>query len=194
MRRIKVPTTAFVQPKGLQVSNKDAVMEKVVNEQIVEKVTEVVNEKAIELVESKSEEIEKKVEETTDKVLDTVQENTQEVAEKIEDAIEKVSKPIADLIDKIDDNPAVKEVLENITDSIVEQVDGRVFSCSCFGFLWSLQITRNKKNTPPSKSKDAESKSSESPVQSVEVKEQPSSSTPSETQSVDPVKDTSVSV
>lgn len=180
MRRIKVPTTAFVQPKGLPVSNKDA-MENIVSE------------KAIELVESKSEEIEKKVEETTDKVLDTVQENTQEVAEKIEDAVEKATKPIADLIDKIDDNPAVKEVIDNITESIVEQVDGRVFSCSCFGFLWSLQITRNKKDTPPSTQKDAENKSSELPVQNVEVKEQPQSSTPSEVQVVDPVKDTSVS-
>lgn len=176
MRRIKVPTTAFVQPKGLPVSNKDAM-------------EEVITTKAIELVESKQEEIEQKVEETADKVLDNVQENTQEVADKIEDVVEKISKPVADLIDKIDDIPVVKEVLDNITGSLVEQVDGRVFSCSCFGFLWSLRITRNNPQPVPSKSKETENKPSEQPSQDVKVEEQPPSSTPSET----PVKDTSVS-
>lgn len=189
MRRIGYQKPAFVQPKGLSTTNKDAMNK----EEVVEKVTEVVSEKAIELVESKAEEIEKKVEETTDKVLDTVQENTQAVADKVEDAVEKIAKPVTDLIDKIDDNPVVKEVLDNIAESIVEQVDGRVFSCSCFGWLLSLQITRKNQKPSPSKSEVTENKSSEQPSQSVVVKEEPHSKTPSESQSSDPVKETSAS-
>lgn len=169
MRRIKVQSPAFVQPKGLQVTNKDA-MEKV-DDIVVEKVKEVISEKAIELVEAKSEEIEKKVEDVTDKALDTVQENTQKVADKIEDAVEAAAKPLTDLIDKLDDNPAVKKVLDGVSESIVEQVDGREFSCFCFGWGLSLKISRKRPETSPSTPSAIDSKLPELPPQSEAVKE-----------------------
>jgi hypothetical protein len=184
MRRIKVQTPAFIQPKGLPAINKDA----------MDKVKEVVTEKAVELVEQKAEEVEKKVEETADKVLDTVQENTQVVADKVEDAIETVTKPITDLIDKLDDNPAVKKVIDGISESIVEQVDGRVFSCSLFGWLFALRITRKTPQSSPTKSEETENKPSSSPPQHEEVKESLPPTPPSQTEtSPNPPKDTSAS-
>lgn len=177
MQRIKVQSPAFVQPKGLQVSNKDAVMEKV---------EEVVSEKVVELVESKTEEIEKKVEETTDKVLYTVQENTQKVADKVEEAV----KPIADLID---DNPAVKKVLDGTSESIVEKVDGREFSCFCFGWLLSLKISRKLPQSSPSTQAVIDNKLPELPPQHEVVKESPPPKVETESQSTPSKEETSVS-
>jgi hypothetical protein len=175
MRRIPYPKPAFVQPKGLSPSNKDA-MDKVVAEQV----KEVVTEKAIELVEQKAEEVEKKVEETADKVLDTVQENTQAVADKIEDAVEKATKPVADLIDKLDDDPRVKAVIDNVTDAVAEQLDGREFSCGCFGWMFALRITRKNLQPSPSKSEAIDSKLPELPPQREEAKEPPQPTPPAE--------------
>lgn len=190
MRRITYPKPAFVQPKGLSRTNKDA-MDKVVTE----KVEELVTEKAVELIESKSEDVEKKVEETTDKVLDTVQENTQAVADKVEDVVEKVAKPLTDIIDKLDDNPQVKKVLDGITDSVVAQVDGREFSCSLFGWLFALRITRKSPQPSPSKSEVSESKLPELPPPREAVKESPPANPPAESQSSPaPPTETSVSV
>lgn len=104
-----------------------------------------------ELVEKKTEEIEKKAAETTDKVLDDVQANTQKVADKVEDVVEKAAKPLTDLVDKLDDNPHVKKVLDGVTESIVQQVDGREFSCFCFGLGLSLRISRKSRQSSPSK-------------------------------------------
>jgi hypothetical protein len=178
MRRIKAQSPAFVQPKGLPPINKDA-MEKVV----VEKVTEVVSEKAIELVESKAEEVEKKVEETTDKVLDAVEENTQKVADKIEDAVEKVAKPLTDLIDKIDDDPRVKAMIDGVTDAVGDQLDGREFSCGCFGWMFALRIARKSRESTPSKSEVIDHKLPELPPLHEEVKETPQPNPPVEVQS-----------
>ena len=189
MRRTEVQSPAFVQPKGLQVSNKDAVMEKV-NDVVVEKVNEVISEKAVELVEQKTEEIEKTVEDTTDKVLDTVQENTQKVADKIEE----IAKPVTDLIDKLDDNPVVKKVLDTVTESVAEQLDGREFSCGCFGWLFALRITRKTRQSAPSTPAALDSKLPELPPQHEEVKESPPPKAPAEAQSETPSKDAYVSV
>ena len=188
MRRIKAQSPAFIQPKGLPVSNKDA-MEEVVKE----KVTEVVTEKAVELIESKTEEIEKKVEETADKVLDTVQENTQKVADKIEDVVEQAAKPLTDLIDKLDDNPAVKKVLDGIGESIVEQVDGREFSCFCFGWALALKISRKRPQSSPSTPSVIDSKLPELPPLPEVAKETPPPTAPVESQSEAPSKETSAS-
>ena len=186
MRRIKVQSPAFVQPKGLPTINKDA-MDK-------DKVAEIINEKAVELVESKAEEIEKKVEETADKVLDDIQENTQKVADKVEDVIENVTKPLSDLIDKLDDNPAIKKLMDGISESIVEQVDGRVFSCSLFGWLFALRITRKTPQSSPAKPEVIESKQSSSLPQHEEVKESLPTNPPSHIEtSQSPPKETSVS-
>lgn len=168
-------------------------MEKV-EDVVVEKVKEVVTEKAVELVESKIEEVETKVEETADKVLDTVQENTQKVADKFEETVEKIAKPVTDLIDKLDDNPAVKKVLDTVTESIAEQVDGREFSCGCFGWMFALRITRKARQSAPSTPAVLDSKLPELPPQHEEVKESPPPSAPAETQSETPSKDIYISV
>lgn len=148
-------------------------------EGVVEKVNSTIT---VELVEQKVEEVEQKVEETADKVLDIVQEKTQAAATKVEDAVEKVAKPVTDLIDKIDDDPRVKAVLDSVTGAVAEQIDGRVFSCGCFGWMFALRITRKTPQPSPSKSEVTESKQPESPLQHVEVKESPQPSPPVETQ------------
>jgi hypothetical protein len=189
MRRIPYQKPAFVQPKGLSPSNKDA-MDKVVAEQVKEAVTE----KAIELVEQKAEEVEKKVEETTDKVLDTIQENTQAVAEKVEDAVEKAAKPLTDLIDKLDDDPRVKAVIDNVTEAVAEQLDGREFSCGCFGWMFALRIARKSRQPSPSKSEVIDNKLPELPPLPEAAKETPQSTPPAETPAdPSPAKETAVS-
>lgn len=120
-------------------------------EVVVEEKKEEVQEKVVELVEQKSEQIAEKVEEQTDKALDAVQEKTQEVAEKVEEVVEKAVKPIADIIDKLDDDPRVKAVIDNVTEGIVQQVDGREFSCFCFGLFWSLRISRKRPQSSQTK-------------------------------------------
>ena len=130
-----------------------------------------VTEKVVDAVVGKSEEVEKKVEEVTDKALDAVEENTQKVADEIASAVETVTKPIADLIDKIDDDPRVKAVIDNVTSGIVEQVDGREFSCFCFGLNFSLRIARRTPAPAPSTPVETESKDSKEPTQNTETKE-----------------------
>lgn len=157
-------------------------------EKVVEKVNEVVT---VELVEQKTEEVEKKVEEAADKVLDTVQENSQKVAEKVEETIEKVAKPVTDLIDK---DPRVKAVLDGVSESVAEQLDGREISCGCFGWMFALRITRKGQSSAPSKPSVLDSKLPELPPQHEEAKESPPSKPPAESQSEAPSKETSVSV
>lgn len=139
MQHIKVQSPAFIQPKGLSVSNKDA-MENV-NDIVVNKVVEVVD-KVVEVVDSK-------VEEVTDKALDVAEDGLQKAVEVVGDT---VVKPIADLLDNISDNPIVQGVVDRITDSIAEQVDGRVFSCFCLG--WGLSLKISRKRPQPTQSKD----------------------------------------
>lgn len=76
-----------------------------------------------------------KVGDAVDKVLDTAEANTQKVASAVEDGVKSV-------IDKIDDNKHVKAVLDEVTKEIAEEVNGREFSCSLFGFQVLLRIAR----------------------------------------------------
>jgi hypothetical protein len=170
MRRIGSPKPAFVQPKGLSSINKDA----------MEKVNDLVT---VERVEETMKPVEKKVEETTDKVLDTLQESTQTVADKVEDVVEKVVKPLTDVLDKLDDDPRVKAVLDGITESVVEQIDGRVFSCGCFGWMFALRITRKQPQSSPSKEAVLDNKLPELPPQHEEVKESSPPKAPEEIRS-----------
>lgn len=181
MRRTKAQSPAFVQPKGLQVSNKDAVMEKV---------NDIVT---VELVEKKVEEVEKKVEETTDKVLDTVQETSQQVADKIEDSVEKIAKPLTDVIDKLDDDPRVKVVLDSVTDAVSEQLDGREISCGCFGWMFALRITRKVRASSQTTPAVSGSKLPELPPQHEEAKETPQATAPAEPQAESSSKETCAS-
>jgi hypothetical protein len=139
----------------------------VFNKDAMEEIKVQVTEKVVDAVEQKTEEVEKKV----DEALDAVQENTQKVADKIESAVEAAAKPITDLIDKLDDDPKVKAVLDNITSGIVEQVDGREFSCFCFGFDWSLRIARRTPAPSPTTPAATESTESKTPTQSTQKAE-----------------------
>lgn len=174
MRRIGRPKPAFVQPKGLSPSNKDA----------MEKMNDVV----VQAVEEKSKEVEKAVGEKTDKVLDTVQDNTQKVADKVEDVVEKVAKPLTDIIDKLDDDPRVKKVLDEVTESVVQQVDGREFSCFCFGLKLSLRITRKTPQLSPSKPSAIDNKLPALPSQHGAVAERRPSKVPAQKPSATPSK------
>jgi len=144
---------------------------------VVEKVNDIIT---VELVEQKVEEVEKKVEETADKVLDTVQENTQAVADKLEDTVEKATKPVTDLIDKLDDDPRVKAVVDGVTDAVADQLDGREFSCGCFGWMFALRIARKNPQPSPSKSEAIDNKLPELPPQREEAKELPQPTPPAE--------------
>lgn len=107
---------------------------------------EIVKDKVMDAVRGKAGEVSKvageKVGEVTDKVLDSAEETVEKSAEAVADKIEKAAKPLTDLIDKIDDDPAVKQVLDSIGNAFVTEVDGRDFSCFCFGWNVSLKITR----------------------------------------------------
>jgi ElaB/YqjD/DUF883 family membrane-anchored ribosome-binding protein len=145
-------------------------MEKKVEEIVTEKAVELLEskkdeilEKVAEQLEEKKEEIEKKVDEVADKAEETVEKAAEEVGKKIEEA----AKPLTDLIDKLDDNPQIAAVLEGI----VSQVDGREISCSCFGWMFALRIHRKSTDSPPSKSEDLQKIEIASPSQDVQEKE-----------------------
>jgi hypothetical protein len=117
---------------------KDA-MEKV--QEIVSQNSEAIEKKVEEVMEQKAEEIDKKVDEAEVKL--------EAVAEKAADEIEKKVDEILDVAP-----PEVKKVLDIVGSNLVEVVDGRDFSCFCFGFLVSLRITRKDKKSSPSKSEE----------------------------------------
>jgi hypothetical protein len=154
---------------------------------VIEKVNEIVT---VELVEQKLDEVEKKVDEVTDKVLDSVQDGAQGVADTVEDVVEKVAKPLTDLLDKIDDDPRVKAVLDGITDSVAEQIDGRVVSCGCFGWLFALRITRNRPPSSPSTASVIDNKLPELPPLREAVTESPPSIPVADTPSEKPTTET----
>lgn len=112
---------------------------------------DIVKDKVVEVVKSKAGEISKvageKVGEVTDKVLDSAEDKVEKSAEAVAKEIEKAAKPLTDLIDKIDDDPAVKQVLDSIGNAFVTEVDGRDFSCFCWGWKVSLKITRRPLTT-----------------------------------------------
>lgn len=186
MQHTKRLTLPFVQQKVLSAAGKDAmasVVLEVISEKkidvVVEEKKEEIQEKVVELVEQKSEEIAEKVEEQVDKVLDTVEEKTQEVADKIEDAVEKAAKPLTDLIDS---DPRVKAVVDNVTEGIVQQVDGREFSCFCFGLFWSLRISRKRPQSSQPKEEVLEKIDISRPAQDVPTLELPQTKAQSESQ------------
>lgn len=111
--------------------------------EVIESKKDEVIEKVVEQIEERKEEIEKKVDEVADKAEETIEKAADEVAKKVEE----VAKPLTDIIDKLDDNPQVAKALDIIGD----QLDGREISCSCFGWLVALRITRKSKKTSQAK-------------------------------------------
>lgn len=124
----------------------------------------------VELVEAKKEEV-------VEKVLEQVEEKKEEVADKVESVIEKVEEVIAE-------HPQVAKVVEVVGD----QLNGREISCSCFGWLVALRITRKSQTSAPAKSEATPSKESPVPTPSVPVVEEPQTKPPqsSETETGSP--------
>jgi hypothetical protein len=142
-------------------------MDKVVTEIVESKKDEVLEQVTVQ-IEEKKEEISQKVDEVADKVEEVVEKAGEEVGKKLEEA----AKPIADLIDKLDDNPQVAKALDIVGDVLEEQLNGRELSCSCFGWLVALRISRRNPPPPPSKSEETPQKTdTESQPQHTEVKE-----------------------
>lgn len=154
--------------------SKDAMSEVVV--EIIESKKDEVAEKVLEQLESKKDEIESKVDDVMDKTEEKIESAVEDASKKIEDTVK-------DIIDKIDDNPQVAKVLDMVDDVIGDQLDGREISCSCFGFLWFLRISRKNKQSPPSKSEEKVNTSSHTPTPSTDTKEQLQSSSLPEYQS-----------
>lgn len=130
---------AFIAQKGFSTPSKDA-MENVVSEKAVE----LVEAKVVEQLEEKKEEIAEKVDEVADKTEEAIEKVADEIAKKLEE-------PVAAIIDKLDDNPQIAKAIDVVQDVIGDQLDGREISCSCFGWLVALRISRKTQSTLPSK-------------------------------------------
>ena len=124
--------------------------------------------------------IESKKEEAVEKVIDQIESHKDEIATKIEEtevkieeSVEKVGKKLEDtvssVVDKLDDNPQVAKVIDSVETIVVDQLDDRNLSCSCFGFLWSLRITRKSPQTPPSKSEETQNKPTPQPTLNIRI-------------------------
>lgn len=113
-------------------------------------------EKVQEVLSQNSEAIEKKVEEVMEQKAEEIDKKVDEAEVKIEAAAEKAADELEKKVDEIMDAapPEVQKVLDIVASNLVEVVDGRDFSCSCFGFLVSLRITRKDKKSSPSKSEE----------------------------------------
>lgn len=133
----------------------------------MEKVTELVESKKEEVLEKAVEKLEEKKEEI-DKKIDQVEESVEKAADEAAKKLEEAAKPVTDIIDKLDDNAQVAQALDFIGD----QFDGREFSCSCFGWLVALRISRKSKATPPSKSEEIQKIEIASPSQDSKVPEE----------------------
>lgn len=103
-----------------------------------------------------------------DKIKEVVETKTEEISVKLDDVLDKVEevkieepKIIEKIVDKLDDIPVINEAMQNI----VEVVDGRSFTCSCWGWLFVLRISRKSRNTPPSKPEEKTNTVSNEPSQ-----------------------------
>lgn len=126
---------AFVEQKGFSLINKYAMADIVV--ELVESKKEVVVEKVLEQVEAKKEVLEKKVDEVADKA---------EAA--IEKAGDEIGKKAEAILDKLDDNPHIAKAIDVLDDIVGDELNNREISCSCFGWLVALRITRKTQKKP----------------------------------------------
>ena len=107
--------------------------------------------------------VESKIEEVLDSKTDEIKSELDKIENNVESAIETIEK-------KVDELPEpIKNVLELVESNLADVVDGRVISCSLFGFLWSLRITRKTAGSVPSKSKEIENKAKSQPSLSIRI-------------------------
>jgi hypothetical protein len=140
----------------------------------------------VELVESKKEEVVEKVLEQVEEKKEEISEKVDEVVDKAEAAIESagdaIGKKAEAILDKLDDNPQVAKALDILDDVIGDQLDGREVSCSCFGWLVALRITRKSQKTPPAKSEETLSTGLPVLAPSTQVEERLPTKTPESSQ------------
>lgn len=112
-----------------------------------------------ELIETKVEEVKEqivaKIEEIVPKVEEKIAEVTGDAVVKAQTAVEDTTKKASDavlaavesnaVVQKvealIESNPQAKAAVEKVGAALVKEVDGRMFTCWCFGWWWSLKIT-----------------------------------------------------
>lgn len=111
--------------------------------------------------------VENKIEEVLDSKTDEIKSELDKIENKVESAIESIGNDIEKKVDELPE--PIKNVLELVESNLAEVVDGRVISCSLFGFLWSLRITRKTAGSVPSKSKEIENKSPSQPSLSIRI-------------------------
>lgn len=141
-------------------------------EEVVVKVEETVKD----LVEKVEDKVEDVVKDLAEKVEDKVEDVVKDLAEKVEDKVEELIKKVED------DHPSVKIAVDAIETKLAEVVDGRVLSCSCWGFLWTLRITRKTPQSSLPKPEDSVSKLAEQPPQSTQQADIPQTKAETPTQ------------
>jgi len=118
-----------------------------------------------------------------DKVEAVVETKVEEVTVKVDEVLEKIEnteitieqpKIVETVLDKLDDIPVIKDAIENI----VEVVDGRVFTCSCWSWVLTLRITRKTNQTSPPKPEENPNKSEEKPSQCTPQEKSPQTTVP----------------
>jgi hypothetical protein len=153
---------------------------------------DVITEKAVELVESKQDEIVEKVLEKVEEKKEEIEKKVDEVADKaeaaIESAAEQVGKKIDNILDKLDDNPQIAKAIDVLDDIVGDQLNGREVSCACWGFLWSLRITRKVPQSPPAKSEATPKTELPAPTPSVPAKEESPATVPQQPQTDAPAQ------
>ena len=142
---------------------------------------EVVEQKIKDVVAQHSDQIESAVEDKVEQVIkdkaDEINAELDKVEDKVESTIEKVGDSIEKKVDELVPEP-LKNVLDIAESNLAEVVDGRVFSCSLFGFLLSLRITRKNPKSSPSKSEETSNKVPSQPALNIRIPEIPRSTSP----------------
>jgi len=126
-------------------------MDSEVVEQKIEELKEKLNDKLDEVIVN----VEEKASEVTDAVLDKTQDVVADATEKASNAVVAAiesNSTVQKIEDLIESNSQAKAVVDSLESAFVKEVDGRVFSCGCFGWLFSLKITRQNKKTLPATS------------------------------------------
>jgi hypothetical protein len=106
---------------------------------VVDKVEEVVAK-----LEEKVVELAPKVVELTDAALVQTQSVVEDTTQKVSDAVTAAveSNVVVQKVEAlIESNPEVKAAVEKLEAALVKEIDGRMFTCWCFGWWWSLKIT-----------------------------------------------------
>ena len=121
-------------------------MDAVVVEQVQAKVEEVVEQQI-------APKVEEKVVEVTTAALEQTQTVVEDTTKKASDAVVAAveSSVVVQKVEAlIESNPQAKAVVEKLEAALVKEVDGRMFTCWCFGWWWSLKITGQDPRKVPS--------------------------------------------